>query len=328
MLSFAEIAARLKAAPIKKTLVFPEGIEPRIQEVANYIAENDLGKVILILPHRKRVPSDLAPQVEVILQDEFDVKPLVEEFMTLRQGKTNITQAQQAMDDLSYIGVMLVKNGRADAMLSGLSHTTADTLRPALQVIRTKPDVKLATSVFIMQKGEENFFFADCALNIKPTSEQLADITTSVVRFAKSLDVYDPQAVLLSYSTNGSGAGEDVDRVAKAVEILDEQHPDFIYEGEMQFDAAVDLRTRHKKFPTARLTKNVPDVFIFPDLNSGNIGYKIAQRLGGYKAVGPFILGLNRPVNDLSRGASIEDIRETAIMTLYQALVEDHDSRY
>jgi phosphate acetyltransferase len=328
MLSFTEIAARLKADPVKKTLVFPEGIEPRIQEVANYLAENDLGNVILILPHRKKVPSDLDPKIKVILQDEFDVKPLVEEFMTLRNGKATLNQAQQAMDDLSYIGVMLVKNGEADAMLSGLAHTTADTLRPALQIIRTKPDTKLATSVFIMQKGEENFFFADCALNIKPTSEQLVDITTSVVHFAKSLDVYDPQAVLLSYSTNGSGAGEDVDRVTNAVKILDQTHPDFIYEGEMQFDAAFDLRTRRKKFPTARLTKNVPDVFIFPDLNSGNIGYKIAQRMGGYKAIGPFILGLNRPVNDLSRGASVEDIRQTAIMTLYQALVEDHDSRH
>jgi phosphate acetyltransferase len=312
------IEANLIADQKKKTIIFPEGKEEKIQQVANYLVENHVGHAILIFPTRKDVPSTLNKDVKVIIQDEFDVQPLIDKFLEIRKEKATLEIAQKAMQHPNYIGAMLVKMGKADAMLSGLTYTTADTIRPALQIIKTKPGVSLATTAMIMQKDDENYFFSDCALNIKPTADQLADITKSVVNFAKSLNVKDPQAVLLSYSTNGSGAGEDVERVVSAVNKLKSEAVDFVFDGEIQFDAAFDLATRTKKFPDSKITKTRPDVFIFPDINVGNIGYKIAQRMGGYKAVGPFILGFNQPVNDLSRGATFDDIRDTAIMTLHQ----------
>jgi len=312
------IEASLIANQNKKTIIFPEGNEQKIQEVANYLVEQKIGKPILIFKSKNDVPTTLNKEVQVICQDDYDLQPLVDKFLEIRKDKATLEVAQKAMLHPNYIGAMLVKMGQADAMLSGLTYTTADTLRPALQIIKTKPGSSLAASVMIMKKGDQALFFADCALNIKPTSEQLADITKMSVEFAKSLNVSDVQAALLSYSTNGSGLGEDVDRVVGAVNKLKADNVDFVFDGEIQFDAAYDKQTRDKKFPNCKITKPTADVFIFPEIQSGNIGYKIAQRMGGYEAVGPFILGFNQPVNDLSRGATLEDIKETAIMTLHQ----------
>lgn len=305
--------------PVKKTIIFPEGPETKIQTVATNLVTEKIANTILIFKTKSEVPANLHPEIKTIVIDEFDKQPLIDKFLELRKEKTNLEQATKLMNHPNYIGVMLVKMQQADAMLSGLTYTTADTIRPALQIVKIKPGISLATTVFIMKKDNNNFFFTDCALNIKPSSEQLADITKMTIDFAKSLDVQNPEAALLSYSTNGSGAGEDVDRVANAVNILKTQDLDFKFAGEMQFDAAFDKTVRDKKFADCPLTKQTPDVFVFPDISSGNIGYKIAQRMGGYEAIGPFILGFNQPVNDLSRGATLEDIMNTAIMTVYQA---------
>lgn len=315
-----KIESSLIANQVKKTIVFPEGQESKIQQVATYLVKNQVGKVVLIFKTRTEVPQNLDSQVQVVCQDEIDLQPFVDRFLEIRKDKATPETALTTLQHPNYLGALLVEMNHADAMLSGLTYTTADTIRPALQIIKTKPGTSLATTAMIAQKNDEMLVFADCALVIKPTSEQLADITKTVVQFTRTLGINDPQASLLSYSTNGSGHGEDVERVVQAVQLLKtDQSVDFIFDGEMQFDAAYDQEVRAKKFPGCKISKPVPDVFIFPEIQSANIGYKIAQRLGGYKSVGPLVLGLNQPVNDLSRGATVEDIIATAIMTLHQA---------
>ncbi|AVN58655.1 phosphate acetyltransferase [Mesoplasma florum] len=320
MYSVEQIKKILVDSDHKKTIVLPEGEEPKIQEVANTLVKENISKVIMLFQKSESIPSSLDSKIEVIAIDKLDKQPLIEKFMDLRKDKTNLEQATKLMGQANYIGAMLVKMEKADCMLCGITYTTADTIRPALQIIKTSPNVALAASVFIMNKGEENYFFTDCALNLKPTSQQLADISKMTAKFAQSFDVKNPEVALLSYSTAGSGAGEDVVRVKEAVELLESQTVDFNYAGEIQFDAAWDKEIRDKKFKDCKLTKQTPDVFVFPDINAGNIGYKIAQRMGGYEAIGPFILGFNKPVNDLSRGATLTDIMNTAIITIYQAL--------
>ncbi|ASZ08807.1 phosphate acetyltransferase [Mesoplasma chauliocola] len=320
MYSVEQIKKILVNSDHKKTIVLPEGEEPKIQEVANTLVKENISKVIMLFQKHESIPNTLNEKIEVIAIDKLDKEPLVKKFMELRKEKTNLEQATKLMEHANYIGAMLVKMEKADCMLCGITYTTADTIRPALQIIKTSPDVALAASVFIMNKGDENYFFTDCALNLKPTSQQLADIAKMTAKFAQSFGVQNPEVAMLSYSTAGSGAGEDVVRVKEAVELLNRESVDFNYAGEIQFDAAWDKEIRDKKFKDCKLTKQTPDVFVFPDINAGNIGYKIAQRMGGYEAIGPFILGFNKPVNDLSRGATLTDIMNTAIITIYQAL--------
>ncbi|ATZ17649.1 phosphate acetyltransferase [Mesoplasma melaleucae] len=320
MYSVEQIKKILIDSDHKKTIVLPEGEEPKIQEVANTLVKENISKVIMLFQKAESIPTTLDAKIEVITIDKFDKEPLIQKFMDLRKDKTNLEQATKLMGQANYIGAMLVKMEKADCMLCGITYTTADTIRPALQIIKTSPNVALAASVFIMNKGDENYFFTDCALNLKPTSQQLADIAKMTAKFAQSFDVKNPEVALLSYSTAGSGAGEDVDRVKEAINLLDSQTVDFNYAGEIQFDAAWDKEIRNKKFKDCKLTKQTPDVFVFSDINAGNIGYKIAQRMGGYEAIGPFVLGFNKPVNDLSRGATLVDIMNTAIITIYQAL--------
>ncbi|PPE04831.1 phosphotransacetylase [Entomoplasma ellychniae] len=320
MYSVKQIEKKLIDSKIKKTIVLPEGEEPKIQEVANYLVKNKIANVTIIFNNKNAVSKNLETDIKVICMNELDKKPFIDKFIELRKDKTNLEQATKLMNLPAYIGAMLVKSKEADCMLCGITFTTADTIRPALQIIKTKPNVALAASAFIMNRGEENYFFTDCALNIKPTSEQLADIAKMTANFAKSFGVNDVEVAMLSYSTNGSGAGEDVERVKAAVAKLESEKQEFIFAGEMQFDAAWDKEIRDKKFKNCSLIKKTPDVFVFPDINSGNIGYKIAQRMGGFEAIGPFILGFNQPVNDLSRGATLVDIINTAIITIYQAL--------
>ncbi|AUM62378.1 phosphate acetyltransferase [Spiroplasma monobiae] len=320
MYSVEQIKEILVNSDHKKTIVLPEGEEPKIQEVANLLVRENISKVIMLFQKEVSIPKTLDSKIEVIAIDKMNKEPLVQKFMDLRKEKTNLEQATKLMEQASYIGSMFVKMEKADCMLCGITYTTADTIRPALQIIKTSPDVALAASVLIMNKGDENYFFTDCALNLKPTSEQLADIAKMTAKFAQSFNVKNTEVALLSYSTDGSGSGEDVARVKQAVELLDKQTLDFNYAGEIQFDAAWDKEIRDKKFKNCKLTKQTPDVFVFPDINSGNIGYKIAQRMGGYEAIGPFILGFNKPVNDLSRGATLTDIINTAIITIFQAM--------
>ena len=231
----------------------------------------------------------------------------------LRKGKMTMEEVRANLQKGNYFGTMLVKMGVADALLGGATYSTADTVRPALQLIKTKKGAHLVSSCFIMVRGDEMLAMGDCAINIKPTEDELVEICRETVKCAKIFGV-DPKVAFLSYSTLGSGKGEDVDKMRNACEKAKTEMPNTPIGGEFQFDAAVS--------PVVAKTKHISDAvgghantFIFPDINAGNIGYKIAQRLGNFDAYGPILLGLNAPINDLSRGCNAQEVYSMAIIT-------------
>lgn len=303
----------------KLKIVLPEGNDEKIQQVAEYLVKENIAIPVLILKDKKDYVSN--SKIEIVEITNEKINFFSNKLFDLRKGKIkSIEDAKKLVSMPNYFATMMLYEDEVNCMLCGLNYTTADTLRPALQIIKTKVNTSIACSVLIMQKGEEQYLFSDCGLNIKPDSHQLADIAKSCVDFGRKLNIDKPQVALLSYSTNGSGIGEDVERVRSAKQLLDDEKVDFAYDGEIQFDAAFSKNVRNKKYKNSYITDESANIFIFPDLNSGNIGYKIAQRMGGFEAIGPIILGLNKPVNDLSRGATFEDIKGTAILTLFQAL--------
>ena len=225
--------------------------------------------------------------------------------------------AKDAMTDVSYFGTMMIYKGHADGMVSGAVHTTAHTLRPALQFIKTKPGVNIVSSVFFMCLEDRVSIFGDCAINPNPNAEQLAEIAISSAKTAQDFGV-EPKVAMLSYSSGASGKGEDVERVRKATEIAKAQAPNLKIEGPIQYDAAVDMRIGKSKLPDSEVAGQA-SVLIFPDLNTGNNTYKAVQRETGALAIGPMLQGLNKPVNDLSRGCTADDIYSTVIITAIQA---------
>ena len=242
-------------------------------------------------------------------------------FVELRKGKNTKEDGEKMLQNTNYYGVMMVKTGLADGMVSGAVGTTGDTIRPALQLIKTKPGVSRVSGVMIMvgENGEQ-YVFSDVAVNITLEAPELAEVAVESARTAKLFGI-DPKVALLSFSTKGSAKHELVDKVSEAAAKAKELAPDLAIDGELQFDAAIDQTTASKKAPDSNVAGQA-NVFIFPDLQAGNIGYKIAQRLGGFKAIGPILQGLNAPVNDLSRGCSADDVYETAIITASQAAAE------
>lgn len=281
MLQIQDIKNLLVNNENKKTIVFPEGLELKIQQTADFLIKENIANTILLFDKKEDVPSNLNPKIKVIVLSEFDSTNMEQTFLDIRKDKATPELASKLMKQRSYFGTMLVKMGEADSMLCGLTYSTADTLRPALQIIKTSKDFSIASSVLIMKNKEENYVFTDCAFNVKPNAQQLAEIAKMAATFALDLKVENPEVAMLSYSTNGSGMGEDVEKVRAATQILSDSNVDFKFEGEIQFDAAFDKEIRDKKFSNSRITKNIPDVFVFPDINAGNIGYKIAQRMGG-----------------------------------------------
>jgi phosphate acetyltransferase len=227
-------------------------------------------------------------------------------------------QAKEQLMQSNFFGTMLVKMGFADALLGGATYSTADTVRPALQIIKTKPGNKSVSSCFILVRpakdgGNELIAMGDCAINIKPTEEELVEIAHETAICAKAFGI-DPKVAFLSYSTLGSGKGEDVDKMRNACAKCKEAFPDMAVDGEFQFDAAVSPVVAKTKCPNSKIAGQA-NTFIFPDINAGNIGYKIAQRLGGFEAYGPILLGLNAPINDLSRGCNADEVYKMAIIT-------------
>ena len=227
-------------------------------------------------------------------------------------------KAREILKQANYFGTMLVKMGIADSLLGGATYSTADTVRPALQLIKTKPGNKIVSSCFIMVRpsavgDNEVLAMGDCAINIKPTEDELVEIALECAQCAKIFDI-DPKVAFLSYSTLGSGKGEDVDKVRNAAAKAKALAPDLPIEGEIQFDAAVDPRVARTKCKDSKVAGQA-NTFIFPDINAGNIGYKIAQRLGQFDAYGPILLGLNAPINDLSRGCNAMEVYSMAIIT-------------
>jgi phosphate acetyltransferase len=239
-------------------------------------------------------------------------------FYELRKHKNvNIGIAKDLMKDVSYYGTMMVYKGDADGMVSGAIHTTQHTIRPALQFIKTKPNVSVVSSVFFMCLEDRVSVFGDCAINPNPTAEQLAEIAISSADSSLAFDI-EPKIAMLSYSSGSSGKGEDVERVRNATEIVKKLRPELKIEGPIQYDAAVDLEIGQSKLPDSEVAGQA-SVLIFPDLNTGNNTYKAVQRETGAIAIGPMLQGLNKPVNDLSRGCTVDDVFNTVIITAIQA---------
>ncbi|MBF1007855.1 MAG: phosphate acetyltransferase [Lachnospiraceae bacterium] len=321
---FGSMIAKLKLSP--KTIVFPEGKDERILEAASrLLSSNFLHPILVGKEEEIFAASEVAGfnvhGAKIIDPDHFDrFDEMVELFMELRAGKgITLEQARETCRQANYFSTMLVKMGIADALLGGATYSTADTVRPALQLIKTKPGNKLVSSCFIMVRpsasGEnEILVMGDCAINIHPTSDDLVEIAHEASECAKIFGV-DPKVAFLSYSTMGSGKGEDVDKMRTACEKTRAAFPDMqVASGEMQFDAAVAPRVAKNKCPDDPVAGHA-NTFIFPDINAGNIGYKIAQRLGNFDAYGPILLGLNAPINDLSRGCNGQEAYSMAIIT-------------
>ncbi|WP_151672208.1 phosphate acetyltransferase [Patiriisocius marinus] len=310
----------------KKHIVLPEGIDERVLRATKQLVDLDVVE-ISILGDRKQIEEKIATldialdlnKISVINPREsvyFDsfAKTLFE----LRKHKNvNLAMAEDLMEDVSYFGTMMVYMGKADGMVSGAIHTTQHTIRPALQFIKTKPETSLVSSIFFMCLEDRVSVYGDCAINPNPTAEQLAEIAISSAMTSLSFGI-EPKIAMLSYSSGTSGTGEDVERVRKATEIVKQRRPDLKVEGPIQYDAAVDMNVGKTKMPDSEVAGQA-NVFIFPDLNTGNNTYKAVQRETKALAIGPIIQGLNKPVNDLSRGCTIDDIFNTVIVTAIQA---------
>lgn len=329
MFGFGQLIDILKKDP--KKIVFTEGDDPRILEAASrLLAGTFLHPILIGNPDKIAVEAEECGfnirGAEIIDPANYDrMDEMVDLFCELRKSKgVTPEQARGILSQANYFGTMLVKMGVADALLGGATYSTADTVRPALQLIKTKPGNTIVSSCFIMVRpaatGEnEVLAMGDCAINIHPTEDELVEIAGETAQCAKIFGV-DPKVAFLSYSTLGSGKGEDVDKMRNAAAKAKELYPSLPIEGELQFDAAVSPRVARTKCPNSEVAGQA-NTFIFPDINAGNIGYKIAQRLGNFDAYGPILLGLNAPINDLSRGCNAEEVYSMAIITA--ALVED-----
>lgn len=316
-----------RARKKKAKIVLPEGNDPRILEASAILASQDIVDIVLL--GKKDELIDIArinhininfDKVEIINPVEYSkFNEYVNTLYELRKHKgMNLDMATDAMSDVSYFGTMMVQMGDAQGMVSGAVHTTAATIRPALQVIKTKPGTSVVSSVFFMSLPDRVLVYGDCAVNPNPNSEQLAEIAISSAETAISFGI-EPKIAMLSYSSGSSGSGEEVEKVRKATEIAKAKRPDLKIEGPIQYDAAVDATVGQQKMPGSEVAGQA-NVLIFPDLNTGNNTYKAVQRETGALAIGPVLQGLNKPVNDLSRGCLVEDILNTVIITAIQGI--------
>ena len=323
MFGFGQLINILKKSP--KKIVFTEGTDARILEASSRLLASNFLEPILVgkVEDVEKAAEECGFNIrgaQIIDPEEYDrMDEMVDLFCELRKSKgVTPEQARKMLSSANYFGTMLVKMGVADALLGGATYSTADTVRPALQLIKTKPGHSIVSSCFILVRpsatgDNEVLAMSDCAINIKPTEDELVEIAGETAKCARIFGI-DPQIAFLSYSTFGSGKGEDVDKMRNAAEKAKKKYPDLPIEGEMQFDAAVSPRVARTKCPDSKVAGHA-NTFIFPDINAGNIGYKIAQRMGNYDAYGPILLGLNAPVNDLSRGCNAAEVYSMAIIT-------------
>ena len=327
---FENLVEILKANPRK--IVYTEGTDARILESAARLKKGGFLTPILV-GNVEDVKAAAAKGgfdiegLEIIDPATYpEMDKMVDTMVELRKGKMSAEDCRAALSKSNYFGTMLVKMGLADALLGGATYSTADTVRPALQLVKTKKGANLVSSCFIMVRGDEMLAMGDCAINISyedkldkegnvtlSAAAQLAEVAVETAKTAKVFGI-DPKVAMLSYSTKGSGKGPNVDLVRNATAIAKEMAPAVAIDGEMQFDAAVSPVVGQLKFPGSKVA-GYANTFIFPEIQSGNIGYKIAQRLGGFAAYGPILQGLNAPINDLSRGCNAEEVYQMSIIT-------------
>ncbi|WP_061963662.1 phosphate acetyltransferase [Demequina aurantiaca] len=308
----------------KRHIVLPEGNDDRILRAASTLLTRDvvdltiLGNESAIRTRAGELGVDIDDARIVATDDPAYVEPFAATVAELRAAKgMTLEQARDVVQDVSFFGTMMVREGLADGMVSGAAHTTAHTISPAFQVIKTPPGVSIVSSVFFMCLDDRVLVYGDCAVNPDPTAEQLADIAISSAETARQFTI-EPRIAMLSYSTGASGSGDDVDKVRRATELVRERRPDLLVDGPMQYDAAVEPSVAASKAPNSPVAGRAT-VLVFPDLNTGNNTYKAVQRSAGAVAIGPVLQGLRKPVNDLSRGALVQDIVNTVAITAIQA---------
>ena len=318
----ADLIERARAD--RKRIVLPEPDDDRVLQAAAQVLAAGIADITFVgdadyvAKRAGELGLDLSAAQVVSVNDPAYLERYAEEFARLRAKKgVTLEQAREKVTDVSYFGTMMVHMGDADGMVSGAAHTTAHTIVPSFQIIKTAPGVSVVSSIFLMAMKDRVWAFGDCAVNPNPTPEQLADIAVTSARTAAQFGV-TPRVAMLSYSTGTSGSGPDVDVVVEATRLAREKAPELAIEGPIQFDAAVDAAVASKKLPGSDVAGKAT-VFVFPSLEAGNIGYKAVQRSSGALAVGPVLQGLNKPVNDLSRGALVEDIVNTVALTAVQA---------
>jgi len=313
-----------RARSDRKRIVLPEGEDDRILKAAGRLLQRGvadltiLGEEPQIRARAAELGVDMSAAVVLNPRTSELCDKFAEQYAELRKHKgVTVEQAREIIHDVSYFGTMLVHNDMVDGMVSGATHTTAHTVRPAFEIIGTTREVSTVSSIFLMCLADRVLAYGDCAIVPDPTSEQLADIAISSARTAAQFGI-DPRVAMLSYSTGTSGTGADVDKVRTATELVRKREPDLFVEGPIQYDAAVDATVAKAKMPDSKVAGRAT-VLIFPDLNTGNNTYKAVQRSAGAIAIGPVLQGLNKPVNDLSRGALVEDIVNTVAITAIQA---------
>lgn len=323
---FTELSRKIEGKGIR--IAFPEANDRRVLGAAVRLKSDKLVEPVLIgnpdeikaLAKEQLWNIDNLQIVDPTNYEDYD--KMVEEFVTLRKGKATEEQARTQLQDKAYFGTMLVQMGLADALVCGAVYSTGDTVRPALQIIKTKPGVTRTSGAFVMippQMDGQKLVFADCAININPDAQALAEIAVESARTAEMFGI-NPRVAMLSFSSKGSASSPEVDKVVEATRIAKELAPDLALDGELQFDSAYSEVVAAQKVPGSTVAGKAT-VYIFPEIQSGNIGYKIAQRLGNYQAVGPILQGLNKPVSDLSRGCVEEDVYKVSIITANQTLI-------
>ncbi|MDF7672393.1 phosphate acetyltransferase [Lactobacillus sp. ESL0701] len=322
---FELLKDKVQASHKNYRIVFPEGTDKRVIAAASRLAQEKIIEPILLGDSQEIAQVAQADERDLSTVTVIDIAAythldeMITAFAAARSKSFTPQEIAKQLQDPNYFGTMLVKMGKADGMVSGAAHSTADTVRPALQLIHAADGMHRVSGSFIMERGTEKYVFADCAINIEPDSSTLAEIAYQSVQTARLIDI-DPKVAFLSFSTKGSAKGEMVDKVQEANELFHKQHPEIIADGELQFDAAYVPEVAATKAPNSAL-KGQANIFVFPELQSGNLAYKITQRLGNFTAIGPILQGLAAPVNDLSRGASSQDIYNMAILTAAQALL-------
>lgn len=314
-----------------KKIVLPEGEEIRTIEAARKIKDSNLAHPILI-GHKEKIIQEMKnldlsfEDIEIIdLNDSSNMDKYINKFYELRKNKgITIEKAKQIVKDPMYFGTLMVKCNDADGLVSGAVHTTGDLLRPGLQIIKTRKGASVVSSFFIMDVPSSNYgeegmlLFADCAVNPNPTYEELAEIAITTADTAKNVCKIEPRVAMLSFSTMGSADHQMVEKVRMATELAKKLRPDLLIDGEMQLDAAIVESVAKQKSPNS-IVSGKANILIFPDLQSGNIGYKLVQRFANAEAIGPICQGFDKPINDLSRGCSVEDIVNVVALTAVQA---------